>query len=103
MTSKVRQHVKPGSAILRRLSALLLQHSVGRSVNAARKSRTTVFLAGFFMETMARAEDADLLLTNGNIYTVTEKQPKAEAIAVKTNRIVFAGSNEDVKKFHAAK
>jgi predicted amidohydrolase YtcJ len=55
------------------------------------------------METMARAEDADLLLTNGNIYTVTEKQPKAEAVAVKANRIVFAGSNDDAKKFHAAK
>ena len=55
------------------------------------------------MGTMMRAEDADLLLTNGNIYTVTEKQPDAEAVAVKTNRIVFVGSNEDAKKFHAAK
>ena len=55
------------------------------------------------MWTMMRAEDADLLLTNGNIYTVTEKQPDAEAVAVKTNRIVFVGSNEDAKKFHAAK
>ena len=52
---------------------------------------------------MVRAEDADLLLTNGNVYTVTEKQPKAQAVAVKTNRIVFVGSNEDAKKFHAAK
>jgi len=52
---------------------------------------------------MVRAEDADLLLTNGNVYTVTEKQPKAEAIAVKANRIVFVGSNEAAKKFHAAK
>jgi len=55
------------------------------------------------MAAMARAEDVDLLLTNGNVYTVTEKQPKAEAIAVKTNRIVFVGSNEDAKKFRAAK
>jgi predicted amidohydrolase YtcJ len=103
MTSKVRQRVKPGSAILRRLSALLLQHSVGRSVNSARKWRFVFFLAGFFIRGMARAEDADLLLTNGNIYTVTEKQPKAEAVAVKANRIVFVGSNKDAKKFHAAK
>jgi predicted amidohydrolase YtcJ len=103
MTSKVRQHVKPGSAILRRLSSLLLQHSVGRSVNSARKWRFVFFLAGFFIGGMTRAEDADLLLTNGNIYTVTEKQPKAEAVAVKANRIVFVGSNKDAKKFHAAK
>jgi predicted amidohydrolase YtcJ len=52
---------------------------------------------------MAYAENVDLLLTNGNVYTVTEKQPKAEAVAVKANRIVFVGSNEDAKKFHAAK
>jgi hypothetical protein len=52
---------------------------------------------------MVRAEDADLLLTNGNVYTVTDKQPKAQAVAVKTNRIVFVGSNEDAKKIHAAK
>ena len=52
---------------------------------------------------MARADDADLLLTNGNVLTVTEKQPKAEAIAIKGNRIVFVGSSDDAKKFHAAK
>jgi predicted amidohydrolase YtcJ len=52
---------------------------------------------------MAHAEDVDLLLTKGNVYTVTEKQPKAEAVAVKANRIVFVGSNEDAKKFHSAK
>jgi predicted amidohydrolase YtcJ len=60
-------------------------------------------LAGFFIVSVVRAEDADLLLTNGNVYTVTEKQPKAEAVAIKANRIVFVGSNEDAKKFHAAK
>jgi predicted amidohydrolase YtcJ len=60
-------------------------------------------LAGFFIVSVMRAEDADLLLTNGNVYTVTEKQRKAEAVAVKADRIVFVGSNEDAKKFHAAK
>ena len=72
-------------------------------MNSTRKRRLIFFLAGFFVVGMARAEDVDLLLTNGNVYTVTEKQPKAEAVAVKANRIVFVGSNEDAKKFHAAK
>jgi len=72
-------------------------------VNSARKWRLAFFLVGFFMGATMRAEDADLLLKNGNVYTVTEKQPKAEAVAVKANRIVFVGSNEDAKKFHAAK
>jgi len=72
-------------------------------VNSTRKRQLIFFLAGFFVVGMARTEDVDLLLTNGNIYTVTEKQPKAEAVAVKANRIVFVGSNEDAKRFHAAK
>ena len=45
--------------------------------------------------------EADLLLQNGNVYTVNEKNPHAEAIAVKDGRIAFVGSNTDAKKFHA--
>jgi len=60
-------------------------------------------LAAFSVTAMIRAKDVDLVLANGNIYTVHDKQPKAEAIAVKGDRIVFVGSNEDAKKFHAAK
>ena len=32
---------------------------------------------------MICAQDVDLVVVNGNIYTVNEKQPHAEAIAVK--------------------
>ena len=46
--------------------------------------------------------DADLIFVNGNIYTIDEHQPHADAIAVKKDRIAFVGSNEDVRKFHAA-
>ena len=60
-------------------------------------------LAAFSVTAMIRAKDVDLVLANGNIYTEHDKQPKAEAIAVKGDRIVFVGSNEDAKKFHAAK
>jgi predicted amidohydrolase YtcJ len=60
-------------------------------------------VVGFFIGAMARAEDADLLFTNGNIYTVNDRQPHAEATAVKNGRVVFVGSNEDAKKFHPAK
>ncbi|PYJ77356.1 MAG: amidohydrolase [Verrucomicrobia bacterium] len=60
-------------------------------------------LAFFFLSPMIRAQDVDLVLTNGNIYTVEDKQPKAQAVAVKGNRIIFIGSNQEAKKFHAAK
>jgi len=49
------------------------------------------------------AEDVDLLLFNGNVYTVNEKTSQAQAIAVRKDRIVFVGSNDDVRKFHAAR
>src|SRR6266550_2353765 len=48
------------------------------------------------------ANSADLVFINGNIYTVDDKQPHAEAIAVKGDRIVFVGANSDAKKFQTA-
>jgi len=48
------------------------------------------------------ANSADLVFINGNIYTVNDKQPHAEAIAVKGDRIVFVGANSDAKKFQTA-
>jgi predicted amidohydrolase YtcJ len=44
-------------------------------------------------------EPADIVFKNGNIYTVNERQPHAEAIAVKGDRIVFVGSNAAVKRY----
>jgi predicted amidohydrolase YtcJ len=52
---------------------------------------------------MSRAEDVDLIFVNGNIYTVNERQPHAEAIAVKNDRIAFVGSTEDAKKLASDK
>jgi predicted amidohydrolase YtcJ len=51
----------------------------------------------------AERRRVDLLLSNGNIYTVNEKTPQAEAVAIKKDRIVFVGSNEEAKRFHAAR
>ena len=45
------------------------------------------------------AEPADVVFVNGNVYTVNEKQPRAEAIAVKGDRVVFIGSNANAKRF----
>src|SRR5438132_4707887 len=49
--------------------------------------------------TAVHAETADIIFLNGNIYTVNEKQPHAEAIAVEANRIAFVGSNTEAEKF----
>ncbi|MCG3160601.1 MAG: N-substituted formamide deformylase [Acidobacteria bacterium] len=42
---------------------------------------------------------ADIVFKNGNVYTVNDDLPKAEAIAVKYGKIVFVGSNADAKRF----
>src|SRR3954447_8280758 len=45
------------------------------------------------------AEPAATVFINGNIYTMNERQPHSEAIAIKGDRIVFVGSNADTKKY----
>jgi len=42
---------------------------------------------------------ADIVFKNGNIYTANDKSPKAQAIAVKGDKIVFVGTNEAAQKF----
>jgi predicted amidohydrolase YtcJ len=44
-------------------------------------------------------EPASTVFVNGNIYTMNERQPRVEAIAMKGDRIVFVGSNDDAKKY----
>ena len=42
---------------------------------------------------------ADVVFKNGNVYTVNSNQPKAEAVAVKADRIVFVGSNTGAQRY----
>jgi len=63
---------------------------------------TIVFVLLSFSAGVVTPDTADLILINGNIYTVNQKQPRAEAIAIKGDRIIFVGSNGDAKKLQAA-
>ena len=47
--------------------------------------------------------DVDLILVNGNVYTLNDKQPHAEAMAVRGQRIAFVGSTRNAKKLGGAK
>ena len=62
--------------------------------------RTGLFLA--LCSAALAAEPASTVFVNGNIYTMNERQPRAEAIALKGDRIVFVGSNADAKKYQNA-
>ena len=48
------------------------------------------------------SETADLVFTGGKIYTMDEAQPVGEAVAVRDNRIVYAGSSEGVENYISA-
>jgi len=75
-------------AILFSLCALnFLANAADENADLSRRSQTEV----------------DLLLLNGKVYTVNDKQPRAQAVAVKGGRILFIGSNDDARKFHASR
>jgi len=45
---------------------------------------------------------ADLIITNAKIFTSDETNPSAEAVAIKSNRIVYVGSNDGAAEFKEA-
>jgi predicted amidohydrolase YtcJ len=63
----------------------------------------SALVAPTVFQTPPKVEPAELVLKNGNIYTLNESQPKAEAIAVRYGRIIFVGSTADVKKYEGKK
>ena len=59
---------------------------------------TSVLLLAL-MPAPQRTQSADIVFKNGNVYTANDKSPKAQAIAVKDDRIVFVGSNAAAQKY----
>ncbi|MGD0627189.1 MAG: amidohydrolase [Thermodesulfobacteriota bacterium] len=41
--------------------------------------------------------DADLVLVNGNVFTMDDKKPRAEGVAIKDGRFLWVGKNNEVK------
>lgn len=48
-------------------------------------------------------EKADLIIVNGNIYTLDSLRPRAEAIAIKEGLIIYVGSNDSAKMLASEK
>jgi len=67
------------------------------------KSCLSLLAAVSFLYAMAASGQtqtpADLVITNARIYTVNSKQPWAEAIAIRGDKIVVVGSAKDVEAF----
>lgn len=60
-----------------------------------------LFISSIFLFTGAvftQAQNADKILFNAVVYTVNPKQAYAEAVAIKGDKIMFVGSNDNAKK-----
>lgn len=64
---------------------------------------SAIFSVSSLLSPKSETEPANLVLKNGNVYTANERQAKAEAVAVKGDRIIFVGSNRDAQKYVGSK
>ncbi|MFC2169304.1 amidohydrolase [Acidobacteriota bacterium] len=59
-----------------------------------------IFLVlGFVFFNCQTQEKADFVLKNGKVFTVSEKNPEVQAVAVKQGKIFAVGTNENIEKF----
>ena len=56
-------------------------------------------LTTFPVPSAAASEIADSVYINGNVYTMDEDQPKASAIAVKGQKLIYVGDDENIEKY----
>ena len=60
---------------------------------------TTVLFLALIPAPQRTQSAADIVFKNGNVYTANDKTPKAQAIAVKEDKIVFVGTNAAAQKY----
>ena len=53
-------------------------------------------MSGMLALPLLRTEEPETVLHNGNIWTVDETQPRAQAVAISGGRFLAVGSNADV-------
>ncbi|MEI7906578.1 MAG: amidohydrolase [Bacteroidota bacterium] len=63
---------------------------------------SVVISGAIFMLVVSRKQTADLVIINANIYTVDAGNTKAEAVAVRGNRIVSVGSTQDIQNHYTS-
>ena len=79
---------------------MLMQFKLFMLPSAQKVVLLTLFSLFFLFSCQTKNEDhADTILMNGNVYTVDEKQPTAQAIAIKDGLIQAVGTNEEIEKW----
>jgi hypothetical protein len=61
---------------------------------------TAAFLASLACARTEPAQPADLILTNGAVYTLDPAQPWVEAVAVASGKFIYAGTAKGAGRFH---
>jgi predicted amidohydrolase YtcJ len=61
-----------------------------------------IFIFSILIKADLFAQKADLILINGNIITLKAKGDRAQAVAIKANKIIAIGNNDDIKKLMGA-
>jgi len=64
--------------------------------------RIILTLVALTLTGRALGQPADLILTNGRIWTVDDEHPWAQALAVRKGRILAVGSNDNIAAFNGA-
>src|SRR5690348_14027909 len=70
---------------------------VRRLLNSAFMKRLTTYLALCAIAPVALHAQADLVLTNGRIYTVDNARPLVTAMAVRDGKVMFVGSDAEAR------
>ncbi|MEO6868589.1 MAG: amidohydrolase family protein, partial [Ginsengibacter sp.] len=62
-----------------------------------------LILTGITIHFNASAQSADIILTNGKIFTSDTSKLYVQALAIKKNKILAVGNNHDIEKLASAK
>ncbi len=54
---------------------------------------------GLFLHSFQDPEYADMVLTNGKVFTGLDEKPRFQAVAVKDGKILAVGTNEEIKEY----
>jgi predicted amidohydrolase YtcJ len=68
-----------------------------------KKTAFFLFTAMVLLQSCSSSETADMILINGNIYTVDPANPRVEAIAIKGDRILKTGSTTEIERLKSEK
>lgn len=61
--------------------------------------KSAMFILSLFLPTICQSQFADLVFVNGKIWTVDEKRPSCEGVAILGEKILAIGTTADVNKF----